>query len=54
MRIEVVTAAGKKVFSTDVFDTRHVIDISSQPAGIYFVKLVSEDNRETVKKVIRK
>ncbi len=54
IRIEIFTTLGKKVFSTSVFNTRHVIDISSQSAGIYYLKLISDDRRETVRKIIRK
>jgi hypothetical protein len=54
VRIEIFTTVGKKVFSNSVFDTKHVIDISAQSAGIYFMKLISDDGRQTVKKVIRK
>jgi hypothetical protein len=54
VRIEIFTIVGDKVHSTSAFETKHEIDISSQPAGIYFLKLISEDHRETVKKIIRK
>ena len=53
-RAEIYTTVGNKLFSTSIMNTRHVIDISSQPAGIYFMKLITVDGRETVKKVIRK
>jgi hypothetical protein len=54
MRAEIFTPVGKKVSSIYLFDTRHVVDISSQPAGIYFLKLTSPDGWEIVKKVIKK
>jgi hypothetical protein len=54
IRIEIFTTIGKKVFSTSDFNTKHVIDISSQSVGIYFLKLISDDGRETIKKIIRK
>jgi hypothetical protein len=54
VRIEIFTAVGNKIFSSSDFDTRHVIDIASQPAGIYFLKMISEDNRETIQKIARK
>jgi len=53
VRIEIFTADGKAVFSTSVFDTRHAIDISSQPAGIYFLKAIGEDRLVTVTKIIK-
>jgi hypothetical protein len=53
IRIEIFTAFGQNVFSTSAFDTRHVIDISSQVSGIYFLKLIADDSRETTMKIIR-
>jgi len=54
IRIEIFTTDGKKIFSTASFDTRHVIDISPQPAGVYFLKAIGEDRREVVMKIIRR
>ncbi|MBL0008412.1 MAG: T9SS type A sorting domain-containing protein [Saprospiraceae bacterium] len=53
IRIEIFATDGKKILSTSVFDTRHVIDISSQPAGIYFLKAIGEDRLVTVTKIIK-
>lgn len=53
IRIEIFTTDGKNVFSTSVFDTRHAIDISTQSAGIYFLKAITEERRETVTKIIK-
>jgi hypothetical protein len=53
IRIEIFMTDGKKILSTSVFDTRHVIDISSQPAGIYFLKAIGEDRLVTVTKIIK-
>ena len=53
IRVEIFTAVGKKVFSVSDFNTSHAIDMSSQPAGIYFVKLVSDDGWKTIKKIIK-
>jgi len=53
IRTEIFTTVGKKVFSTSDFNTRHIIDISSLPVGIYFLKLISEDGRETIRKIIK-
>ena len=53
IRMEIFSAIGKNVLSTSVFNTRHVIDISSQPAGIYFLKLISYDGWETIKKIVK-
>lgn len=53
IRIELYTAMGEKIYSTSDFNTKHVMDISSQPAGIYFLKVISKDSREAIKKIIR-
>ena len=53
IRIEIFTTVGKKVFTTSLFDTRPVIDISSQASGIYFLKTISNDHQETITKIIR-
>ncbi|MBC7884574.1 MAG: T9SS type A sorting domain-containing protein, partial [Saprospiraceae bacterium] len=41
VRAEIFTAVGQMVYSTDAYNTKHVIDISSQSAGMYFLKLIS-------------
>jgi hypothetical protein len=58
--IEIYTVLGEKVYSTTIFplgspsdQTKTEIDISSQPAGVYFVKVVNEDGSTGVKKIIR-
>lgn len=53
-RIEIYTTVGTKVFSNSVFDAKHVIDISSQTPGIYFLKITSEDGKSSVRKIIKK
>jgi hypothetical protein len=53
IRVEIFTTDGWNVFTTSAFDTRHVIDISSQSAGIYFLKSITEDRLVTVTKIIR-
>jgi hypothetical protein len=51
--IEIYTVLGEPVYSTIIFKTMTQIDISSQPAGIYFLKIVSQDGSRVVKKIIR-
>lgn len=53
MKVEIFTPLGNSVFSTTEFDNRHVIDISSQVAGIYIVKLISRNGQDTIRKIIR-
>jgi len=53
IRIELFTVVGQKVFSSSVYNANHIVDISSQPAGIYFLKLISDDSQETTVKIIR-
>jgi hypothetical protein len=52
-RVEINSTLGQKLFSTTIFKTKNVLDISSQPAGIYFLKIVGEDGRTVVKKIIK-
>jgi len=52
--IEIYTVPGQKVYSSTIFKTKNEIDISSQPAGIYFLKIVNQDGSTAVKKIIRK
>lgn len=53
MRVEIFSAVGEKIFSTSDFHANHVIDLSSKPAGVYFLKMISDDGREKVEKIIR-
>ena len=53
VRIELFTSIGTKVFSNYDFNTRHAIDISLQPAGIYFLKVISEDDWVMTEKVMK-
>jgi hypothetical protein len=51
--VEIFTTIGKKVFSSSLYKTEHIIDISFLSTGIYFLKLISEDGSEMIKKVVR-
>ncbi len=51
--IEIYTILGEKVYSIKISKTINEIDISSQPAGIYFLKIVNQDGSSVVKKIIR-
>lgn len=53
VKAEIFRAIGTKVYTTASFDKSHVIELSSHPAGIYFLKLIAEDGREMIKKIIR-
>ncbi|MFI5218851.1 MAG: T9SS type A sorting domain-containing protein [Bacteroidia bacterium] len=51
--IEISTILGGKVYSATTFKAKTEIDISSQPAGIYFLKIINQDGSIGVKKIIR-
>lgn len=53
IRVEIFTIVGQKIFSNSSFMNTQKIDITSYAPGIYYLKLVSEDGRELVKKIIR-
>jgi hypothetical protein len=52
-RIEIYTTIGRRVYSTPLYGTKHSVDMSSLTAGIYFLKLISEDRHETIRKIIK-
>jgi hypothetical protein len=52
-RVEIYTLQGEKVFSQTSNQTSLEADISSQPAGIYIVKVVQQDGLTVVKKIVR-
>lgn len=51
--IEMLTVLGEKVFSKPIYKKISEIDISSQPSGIYFLKIVKLDGSIVVKKIIK-
>lgn len=51
-QIEIFDVIGNKVFGVSA-NTAATIDLSSQPAGIYFVSITSQDGKRCVKKVIK-
>ena len=51
--IEIYTVPGVKVYSKSISKTKNRIDISNQPAGIYFVKIVMNDGSVMIKKIIK-
>ena len=53
IKVELYTSVGQKIFSNSSFSNKQKIDITSSAPGIYFLKLVSEDGKELVKKIIR-
>lgn len=52
--IEISTILGKKVFSQTTSRETCEIDMSAQPAGIYFVKVIDGSGRMVVRKIARK
>ncbi len=51
IRVELYTTFGQQVFSTSSFTKKQAIDISSQPGGIYFLKVITQDRKESIKKI---
>ncbi|MEO8149418.1 MAG: T9SS type A sorting domain-containing protein [Bacteroidia bacterium] len=52
-QIEIYNVMGEKIYSTTIFKTKSEIDISPQPAGIYFLKIVNQNGSTVVKKIIK-
>ena len=52
--IDIFTLFGEKVYSKTISKTISEIDISSQPAGIYFLKIFNWDGSSVVSKIFRK
>jgi hypothetical protein len=48
-----VTNTQGQIISNISIETSHQLDLSSQPAGLYFVKLVSDQGTKTVKLIVR-
>jgi hypothetical protein len=51
-RVMVTNAQGQIITNISV-ETSHQLDLSSQPAGLYFVKLVSDQGTKSVKLIVR-
>jgi len=52
-QLEIYNTLGKKVYSTIILKTKNEIDISSQPVGVYFLRIVNQNGSITEKKIIR-
>ena len=52
-KIEVINITGKKVLSTVCNSEEAVIDLSGQPAGVYFINITDKNGRQSVKKIVR-
>ena len=51
--IEIYTILGEKVLSATILKSINEIDISSQPSGIYFLKIINQDGSTGVMKIIK-
>ena len=51
-QIEIVNILGEVIYSEKLNTTETQLDLSKQPKGIYFVKVISEDNKVAIKKII--
>jgi hypothetical protein len=52
--IEITNAIGEVIYSRDKIHSKEDIDITSQPSGIYFLKMVRGDGSTTISKIIKK
>jgi hypothetical protein len=52
-QLEIYSTLGEKVYSTTIFNTKSEMDISAQPSGVYFLKIINPDGRTVVQKIIR-
>lgn len=50
---EVFNGLGQRIASVDNLSDRFAIDLSGQPASIYFVNITDKDNKRCVKKVVK-
>ncbi len=52
-RVEIYNVMGEKVYTQTIFKTQSEIDISSQASGIYFLKIIDDDETIVLKKIIK-
>ncbi|MCX6225624.1 MAG: T9SS type A sorting domain-containing protein, partial [Bacteroidia bacterium] len=52
-QVEIYTILGEKAHSVNSRSTTCEIDISAQPAGIYFLKIVDRNGSTIVKKLVK-
>jgi hypothetical protein len=52
-QVEIYTILGEKVHSVNCRNTTCEIDVSAQPAGIYFLKIVDQNGSIVVKKIVK-
>lgn len=52
-KLEITTVEGKIVLSENLQDTRIQIDLTPYPEGLYFVRIVGDDNRLIVRKIVK-
>lgn len=53
IKVDVFSMIGTKIFTSGDYNTSQEVNISSRPAGMYILKFTSEDNHQTVKRVIK-
>lgn len=53
-KIEIFNIPGKKILSVNSRNTTCEIDMSAQPPGIYFLKVIDQDGITEVKKIVKK
>ena len=52
-QVEVHNALGQLVTSIQETENKHKVDLSGQPAGIYFLDITDKDGRRCVRKVVK-
>ncbi len=50
--IEIINVLGEKIYSSKVNSEKTVIDLNSQPKGIYFYKIIASDGGNSTGKLI--
>ena len=53
VQIEIYNISGEKIFAQQTQNENSEIDLSNQPGGIYFLKIINEDASSVVRKIIK-
>jgi hypothetical protein len=53
-RVEICNLLGEKLFSSSLLHSKTQLNISSYPAGVYFLKIINPAGSTVVKKIIKK
>jgi hypothetical protein len=53
IEIEIFNVIGENIYKSQSSSQQFIIDISSEPSGVYFLKIISQDGSLAVKKIIK-